>query len=169
MSPSNSHLKLNFALLLLFHSGVVQLSAQSPSPVMALDYMPPNHAAIVDDQIPDAEQLSGGVRFKEMQPGKGPSIKPGDTVTALYIGRLLDGTIFNQKRSRTHTFEFVVGAQPRQIIMGWEIAMPLMQDGGNYKIAIPSQFAYREKGRENQVPPYATVIFEIEILSVKRA
>ena len=142
--------------------------SQSSSSSSVLDYMPPSHATVVDRELPDAMLLDGGIRFLESIAGKGPLIKKGDRVTALYIGKLLDGTIFNQKRSRSHTFEFTVGATPRQIIRGWERAMPLMQEGGTYKLAIPSEFAYRDKGRENQVPPYATVFFEIEILEVQR-
>lgn len=133
-----------------------------------LDYMPPGDASIVDAQLPDARFLQGGIRFFEKEAGDGAFIEKGDRVTALYIGRLVDGTIFNQKQSRFHTFRFEVGAEPRQIIEGWEKAMPLMQNGGTYMVAIPSQFAYKSKGRRGQVPPYTTVVFEIEILEVDK-
>ena len=144
------------------------LLGQGAGSMPTLDYMPPGHAAIVEEKLPDARKLDGGIRFIETRKGEGPVIKKGDKITALYIGRLLDGTIFNQKRSRLHMFEFEVGATPPQIIQGWERTMSLMQKGGKYTIAIPSQFAYRDKGRENQVPPYATVIFDIEIVNVEQ-
>ena len=133
-----------------------------------LDFMPAADAAIVDAQMPGARLLPGGIRFREKTPGSGAFIRKGDRVNALYVGRLIDGRIFNQKRSRLHTYWFEVGAQPRQIIRGWEQVMPLMQSGGTYEVAIPSEFGYREHGRPGQVPPHATLIFEIEILEVIR-
>ncbi|MDQ8203214.1 FKBP-type peptidyl-prolyl cis-trans isomerase [Pelagicoccus sp. SDUM812003] len=142
------------------------LSAQDET--LALDYMPPAHAEIVSEQMPDASVIEGGIRFLELEKGEGPFIENGDRVEAIYTGTLLDGTVFNRKTGRFHTYRFEVGAEPREIIRGWEMAMPYMQNGGRYKIAIPSQFAYREKGRPGQVPPFSTVVFEITILDVKR-
>lgn len=133
---------------------------------LALDYMPPAHAERVEELMPGAMVLGGGVRFLELEAGEGDLIEQGDRVEAIYTGRLLDGSIFNQKTGRWHTYHFEVGADPRQIIQGWEIAMPLMRDKGKYMVAIPSQFAYKDKGRRGQVPPFATVTFEIEILDV---
>jgi hypothetical protein len=133
-----------------------------------LDFMPAADAAVIDARMPDARLLPGGIRFREKTPGNGAFIRKGDRVNARYIGRLVDGRIFNQKRSRLHTFWFEVGAQPRQIIRGWEQVMPLMQAGGTYEVAIPSEFGYREHGRPGQVPPHATLLFEIEILEVVR-
>jgi FKBP-type peptidyl-prolyl cis-trans isomerase len=134
-----------------------------------IDYLPTKDAAIVDAQMPDARLLPGGIRFREQVAGKGPLIRKGDRVNALYIGRLINGEIFNQKRSRLHTFRFEVGAQPRQIIRGWEQAVLHMQEGGTYQVAIPSEFGYRDHGRPGQVPPHATLLFEIEILEVVRS
>lgn len=141
-----------------------QSSAQTEN--LDLDYMPPAHREVVESLMPGATLLRGGVRFLELSPGEGDLIKPGDRVEAIYTGKLLDGTVFNQKTGRFHTYRFEVGADPRQIIQGWEIAMPMMQVGGRYLIAIPSQFAYKDKGRRGQVPPFATVTFEIQILDV---
>lgn len=133
---------------------------------LSLDYMPPAHAAQVEGLMPESRIIGGGIRFLELEAGDGPAIRNGDRVEAIYTGKLLDGTVFNRKTGQFHTYRFEVGADPREIIQGWEIAMPLMQKGGRYSIAIPSQFAYKEKGRRGQVPPFSTVIFEIEILDV---
>lgn len=131
--------------------------------------MPAEDAAIVDRQLPGARILEGGIRFVERKEGRGPRILKGDQVIALYAGRLLDGKVFNQKRSLDHSFHFEVGATPRQIIRGWERAILLMQEGGSYTVAIPAELAYRDKGRAGQVPPGATVIFDIDIIEVERA
>lgn len=157
-----------FLFLFLIGLGQVLGLAQTASSGVVLDFMPPKDAAMVAEQLPDAVLLEGGIRFVETKKGEGPKIGKGDIVTALYVGRFLDGRIFNQKQSRYHNFRFEVGAEPREIIEGWEIAMPLMQNGGEYTVAIPSQFAYKDKGRRGQVPPYSTVIFDIQIIDLKK-
>lgn len=148
--------------------GLASVSGQSDSQAGSLDYLPPAYAALVAEQLPGAEVLAGGVRFLERKTGEGPFIQEGDRVEAVYEGRLLDGTVFNRKTGDFHTYRFTVGAEPRQVIRGWEMAMPRMQAGGKYTVAIPAEFAYRDKGRAGQVPPYATVVFDIEILAVQR-
>ncbi|MDQ8182640.1 FKBP-type peptidyl-prolyl cis-trans isomerase [Pelagicoccus sp. SDUM812005] len=155
-------MKILSSFLALF----VCFEALGQSEVLDLDYMPPAHAEQVEAIMPGAAVLKGGVRFLELEAGEGERIEKGDRVEAIYTGRLLDGSIFNQKTGRWHTYRFEVGAEPRQVIQGWEIALPRMQSGGRYLVAIPSQFAYKDKGRYGQVPPYATVTFEIEILGV---
>lgn len=133
------------------------------------DLMPPKDAAEVDRQLPAARKLDGGIRFIERKAGNGPRIAKGDQVTALYAGRFLDGKIFNQKRSLNHSFTFEVGANPRQIVLGWERAILHMQAGGSYTIALPPAYAYADKGRAGQVPPNTTLIFDIDIIEVQRA
>lgn len=153
--------------LSLFCAFAVCCGALAQSDNLALDYMPPAHAEQVEAIMPGAAEIGGGVRFLELETGEGPTIADGDRVEAIYTGRSLDGSIFNQKTGKWHTYRFTVGSEPRQIIKGWEIAMPYMQSGGKYMVAIPSQFAYQDKGRYGQVPPYATVTFEITILGVE--
>ncbi|EDY82257.1 peptidyl-prolyl cis-trans isomerase, FKBP-type domain protein [Verrucomicrobiia bacterium DG1235] len=158
----------DFGFQILAVSSVAFVSLVSGrSEILSLDYLPPAHAAQVDDLMPGARVIDGGIRFLEIEAGEGPSICEGDKVEAIYTGKLLDGTVFNRKAGQFHTYRFEVGADPREVIMGWELSLPLMQKGGRYSIAIPSQFAYREKGRSGQVPPFSTVIFEIEILNVE--
>jgi FKBP-type peptidyl-prolyl cis-trans isomerase len=133
------------------------------------DLMPSADATEVDRQLPGARKLDGGIRFVVRKEGAGPLIAKGDRVTALYAGRFINGKIFNQKRSLDHSYTFEVGATPRQIILGWERAMLLMQAGGSYTIALPPAFAYSEKGRAGQVPPNTTILFDIDIVEVERA
>ena len=133
-----------------------------------VDLMPAEDAERISVLLPEAELLDGGVRFLQHQAGTGPRIQRGDYVTALYVGRLLNGRVFNQKRSRDHTYRFRVGAHPREVILGWDLALRHMQAGGRYTIAIPAKLAYGERGRAGQVPPNATLLFEIEILAVNR-
>ena len=131
-----------------------------------LDFMAPSDREKVEAMVPGTQLLEGGIRFRVDREGEGPMIKTGDRVNTIYTGRLTDGSVFNRKTGRYHTYWFTVGAKPRQIIRGWEMVMPLMQEGGIYTVAIPAQYAYRDKGRYGQVPPHATVVFEIEVLDV---
>lgn len=158
----------NFGLrILLVASLAFSPFASGQNENLSLDYMPPAHAAQVEELMPGARSIEGGIRFLEIEAGEGAFIGKGDRVEAIYTGKLLDGTVFNRKTGQFHTYRFEVGADPREVIVGWELSLPLMQEGGRYSVAIPSQFAYREKGRRGQVPPFSTVIFEIEILDVK--
>lgn len=157
----------NFATLALLVSlAFTSYRSDAQETNLLLDYMPPAHAEQLEELMPGAEVLGGGVRFLELESGTGDLIEEGDRVEAIYTGRFLDGTIFNQKTGRFHTYHFEVGADPRQIIEGWEVALPKMQNGGRYLLGIPSQLAYKDKGRRGQVPPFATVTFEIKILDV---
>ena len=97
------------------------------SPAARADLMPAKDTVEVDRQLPTARKFDGGIRFFERKPGTGPRIAKGDQVTALYAGRFLDGKVFNQKRSLNHSFTFEVGANPRQIVLGWERAILHMQ------------------------------------------
>lgn len=129
-----------------------------------LDYLPTWERARVAELYPTAEVLEGGIRFLVQQEGEGPAIKPGDVVTALYVGKFLDGRVFNQKQQRWHNFRFRVGATPREVIEGWERVLSRMRLGGVYTVVIPAKYGYGSEGRPGQVPPYATLDFKIEII-----
>jgi len=162
MTPNR--LPLLCLFLILLASSLVLDAAERG----VIDTMPAHDAAIVDAQLPDARILPGGIRFVEKKAGTGAPLVKGDRVTALYVGKLITGEIFNQKQSLFHSYRFEVGAQPRQVIRGWEVALLHMQEGGSYTVAIPSEFAYRDYGRPGQVPPHATLIFDIDIAKVER-
>lgn len=145
------------------------LWAATVLPAQVIDYLPSWERARVAELYPEAEVLDGGIRFLVQQEGTGPFIKAGDTVTTLYVGRFLDGRVFNQKQSRFHNFRFLVGAEPRQIIEGWDRVMPRLREGGIYTVVIPARYGYGKEGRPGQVPPYATLDFKIEVIDVERA
>ena len=111
--------------------------AQISDIIPGIDYMPPGDLEQVQAMVPGAETLDGGIRFRVDAPGKGSYIEKGNRVEAVYTGRLLNGKIFNRKSISYHTYWFTVGAEPRQIIRGWERVMPLMQ---KKEVATPSRF-----------------------------
>lgn len=98
--------------------------------------------------------------------GKGPEAKTGDTVSVHYVGTLTDGKKFDASRDHGRPFEFPLGAS--RVIKGWDLGVPGMKVGGKRKLTIPYQLAYGEEGSPPVIPPRATLVFEIELLEIKK-
>ncbi|OHA47110.1 MAG: hypothetical protein A3A80_01675 [Candidatus Terrybacteria bacterium RIFCSPLOWO2_01_FULL_44_24] len=96
--------------------------------------------------------------------GMGSEAKDGDTVSVNYIGTLEDGTKFDSSYDRNQPFSFTIGAG--NVIQGWDQGIPGMKEGGKRKLVIPYQLAYGEEGRPPQIPPKATLIFEVQLLKI---
>ncbi len=89
----------------------------------------------------------------------------GDKVQVHYIGKLMDGTVFDSSRDRNEQFSFTVGS--KQVIEGWEVAVKTMKRGEISKFTISPELAYGERGSPPKIPPNATLIFEIELFDWK--
>ncbi|MBU1117842.1 FKBP-type peptidyl-prolyl cis-trans isomerase [Patescibacteria group bacterium] len=98
--------------------------------------------------------------------GTGSEVKAGDTVVMHYSGTLEDGTKFDSSYDRGEPFETQIGVG--QVIKGWDEGVPGMKVGGKRKLTIPSELAYSERGAGNVIPPFATLIFEVELLQIKQ-
>jgi len=107
--------------------------------------------------------LPSGLQYKEIAPGTGKSPKATDTVTAHYKGTLIDGTEFDSsyRVGQPATFE-VSGVFP-----GWTEALQRMKVGAKWQLFVPSNLAYGEAGRGAMIGPNATLIFELELISVE--
>lgn len=113
-----------------------------------------------EHNITDEPTLSG-LYFIELEKGAGSRPTPGKEVTVHYRGTFINGQVFDSsyKRNKTFTFRFGVG----EVIQGWDEGIARMQEGGKYKLIIPSYLAYGDES-VGPVPPYSTLIFEIELL-----
>ena len=111
----------------------------------------------------DVKVLPSGLQYKEITPGTGKSPKTTDTVTTHYKGTLIDGTEFDSSRKRGEPATFPVSG----VIPGWTEALQLMKEGAKWQLFVPSGLAYGERGAGKEIGPNATLIFEVELISVK--
>jgi FKBP-type peptidyl-prolyl cis-trans isomerase FklB len=111
---------------------------------------------------PGVQTLPDGLQYLVLTNGTGPMPSASDTVTVNYRGTLLDGTEFDSSYKRGQPASFPVGG----VIPGWTEALQKMNTGSKWKLFIPSELAYKAQGNRN-IAPNSTLIFEVELLSVK--
>ena len=104
------------------------------------------------------------MKVEMISTGGGSSPKRGDTVTVHYTGWLADGTKFDSSVDRDEPFSFVLGAS--QVIQGWDQGVATLRVGDKARLTIPPELAYGEAGYPGAIPPNATLVFEVELLSV---
>jgi len=107
--------------------------------------------------------LPSGLQYKILQEGTGPKPAATDTVVCNYRGTLLDNTEFDSSYKRGQPATFPVTG----VIKGWTEALQLMPVGSKWQLFIPSELAYSERGAGPQIGPNATLIFEVELLSIQ--
>ncbi len=103
------------------------------------------------------------VKIEDTQPGTGAAAKDGDQITVDYTGKLQDGTVFDTSVGKT-PFQFTLGAG--QVIPGWDQGLLGMKVGGKRTLTIPPSLAYGEQGAGGVIPPNATLIFDVELISI---
>ena len=112
-----------------------------------------------------AMTTESGLRYEDTIVGTGASPQPGQDVTVHYTGTLADGTKFDSSLDRGQPFTFKIGVG--QVIKGWDEGVMTMKVGGKRKLVIPSQLGYGARGAGGVIPPNATLVFEVELLSVQ--
>ena len=108
------------------------------------------------------KSLPSGLQYREITPGKGKSPKATDTVTTHYKGTLIDGTEFDSSYKRGEPATFPVSG----VIPGWTEALQLMKEGAKWRLFLPPNLAYGERGAGRDIGPNATLIFEVELTLV---
>jgi peptidylprolyl isomerase len=106
----------------------------------------------------------GSLEKVDLVVGTGAEAKKGTAITVHYVGTLLDGTKFDSSIDRGKPFSFIVGES--KVIRGWHEGVLGMRVGGKRKLIIPPQLGYGEAGSPPDIPPNATLVFEVELLHV---
>ncbi|MBQ2301513.1 MAG: FKBP-type peptidyl-prolyl cis-trans isomerase [Bacteroidaceae bacterium] len=103
-----------------------------------------------------------GLQYEVLQEGTGKSPKATDTVRCHYEGRLLDSTVFDSSYKRGEPADFGLN----QVIPGWTEGVQLMKEGAKYRFTIPYLLAYGEQGAGASIPPFSTLVFDVELIKV---
>lgn len=104
-----------------------------------------------------------GLQYKLLEEGDGPKPTSSDRVKVDYVGTLIDGTEFDSSIKRGEPAVFGVD----QVIPGWSEALQLMEVGSKYKLVIPSELAYGEKGAPPVIEPNSVLVFEVDLLGIE--
>lgn len=108
--------------------------------------------------------LPSGLQYEIIEKGTGAIPTASDQVTTHYTGKLIDGTVFDSSVERGQPATFPVGG----VIKGWTEALQLMPVGSKWKLYIPYDLAYGERGAGAQIGPYSTLIFDIELIEIAK-
>lgn len=124
--------------------------------------IPAREKYLADNKV-TAKPTASGLYYIETKKGSGPSPKETDIVKVHYTGKLLDGTVFDSSVGK-EPIEFPLNA----VIKGWTEGLQLMKKGGKANLIIPSSIGYGPQGG-GPIPPYSTLVFDVELLDIKPA
>jgi FKBP-type peptidyl-prolyl cis-trans isomerase FkpA len=111
-----------------------------------------------------ASTSRSGLIIEEVIIGQGAAAQAGQKVTVHYTGWLTDGEKFDSSKDRDDPFQFALGAG--RVIKGWDEGVQGMQVGGTRKLTIPPALGYGARGAGGVIPPNATLVFEVELISI---
>ncbi len=107
---------------------------------------------------------ASGLKYEKLESGDGAQPQTGQTAMVHYTGMLEDGTVFDSSRERNRPFSFRIGVG--QVIRGWDEGVGMMHVGDRWKLIIPPELGYGERGAGGVIPPNATLIFDVELLRI---
>jgi FKBP-type peptidyl-prolyl cis-trans isomerase len=111
----------------------------------------------------ETKTTPGGVKYETLKVGTGPELRAGQTAQFLYVGKLEDGKIFEDRSKRTNRPEMLSLSEKTK---GWREALPGMHVGELRKLTVPPELAYGANGRPPEIPPNATLIYEVELVQI---
>lgn len=119
-------------------------------------------AAETKVETPKMVTTDSGLQYEVLEEGSGASPSATDSVTVHYAGTLTDGTEFDSSYKRNTPATFPLN----RVISGWTEGLQLMKEGAKYRFTIPSELGYGKRGSPGSIPPDATLIFVVELISV---
>jgi FKBP-type peptidyl-prolyl cis-trans isomerase len=132
------------------------LKMQEGEADIILDYITENNY--------DVEPTESGLYVVVTEKGNGAKPKTGDKVKVHYTGKLLDGTVFDSSVERGQPFEFPIGQG--RVIKGWDEGIAMLNVGSKATLVIPSSIGYGERGAGRDIPPFATLVFDVELIDI---
>lgn len=111
---------------------------------------------------PGVVTTKSGLQYQILAEGTGKSPKATDKVRCHYEGRLIDGSVFDSSYKRNAPADFGLN----QVIAGWTEGVQLMKEGAKYRFFIPYLLGYGESGAGSSIPPYSTLVFDVELIKV---
>jgi FKBP-type peptidyl-prolyl cis-trans isomerase len=151
--------KLGFVFGLLVSLAAPTLHAQR-------EKLPPDDLEFVEKTWPEAKKTQTGIRYIILREGQGDMPKPGDKVNVLYVGRLLNGKVFDQATEADKPFTFRVRREA--VIEGWDQVLQLMKAGEKRLVIIPPELGYGTRGQPPKIGRNATLVFEIDLLNFSK-
>jgi len=148
----------------IINAAIMALKAEEDAAAMQEE----NDFLAENSKKPGITITPSGLQYEVIRPGTGAKPKASDTVLVHYEGTLISGVFFDSSYTRGEPIRF----QLDQVIDGWTEGIQLMSTGGKYKFYIPSSIGYGEEGSMNPytgeytIPPYSTLIFEVELLEI---
>lgn len=115
---------------------------------------------------PKVITTQSGLKYQDLKEGTGAAAKAGDTVEVHYTGWLTNGKKFDSSVDRKEPFSFKLGAG--RVIKGWDEGVAGIKEGGKRKLMIPPELGYGKRGAGDDIPPDAELIFEVELLKIKK-
>jgi FKBP-type peptidyl-prolyl cis-trans isomerase len=146
-----------------FQTVLMQKQAAAKSKVAAENKKAGEDFLAANKKNKDVVTLPSGLQYQILKQGTGKRPTLNDTVECQYRGTLLDGTEFDSSYRRGEPATFKVS----QVIAGWQEALQLMPVGSKWKLFVPPQLAYKERGAGSVIGPNATLIFEVELIGIK--
>jgi FKBP-type peptidyl-prolyl cis-trans isomerase len=128
--------------------------------------IPPEDLEFVEKTWPEAKKTNTGIRYIILKEGSGPVGQDGDKAAVLYVGRLLNGTVFDQATEKDKAFKVRVGRG--EVITGWDQVLKLMKVGEKRLVIIPPELAYGTRGQPPKIGRNATLVFEMELIELSK-
>jgi len=176
---NKKNMMLWFLIVIIVIAGLVYITINKKDSIskeeigeLELNNMENTDEKITEDFVGDTKEntQNDGVKVTVLKEGTGDVAKSGDTVAMNYTGTFLDGTAFDSnidpKFQHVEPFVFTIGAG--QVIPGWDIGIAGMKVGEKRKLELAPEFAYGAAGAGGIIPPNATLVFEVELLGIKK-
>jgi len=128
--------------------------------------LPPDDYDFVMKKWPDAKISNTGIRYVVRRQGDGPLLLPGQVVMVNYTGSLLNGKVFDEVHDPKKPFTFRVARG--EVILGWDQIFQMMRPGDKWLLIVPPELGYGRRGYPPLIPGDATLVFEVEVLGVKK-